>query len=395
MTTITNDELLELLTQLSSDDAVSDPVRQIAQFGMQKLIDAEATALIGAESYERTITRQRQRNGSRDKVLTSKTGDLRVKIPKLRTGSFFPALLKRRRRVDEALYAVIVEAYLKGISTRKMDDLARALGSDTGISKSEVSRICEQIDQQVQKFKTRKLEDSFPFMYVDATYLKCHEDGRIRSIALLVAVGIRADGTRQVLGFTTGHSENQQTWNMFFEQLIARGLSGVQLVVSDAHEGLKKAIVKHFQGAVWQRCRVHFMRNVLGCVPKRYQDQSSAWLKSIFAQPTKNKTYTTFDEAANEISKLSPTAGRLMDQAREDVLAFSSFPKIFWRQLWSTNMLERLNREIKQRSKVVSIFPNTSSIERLLGMILLEQDEEWSLRHYISQDKMTELEKQG
>src|SRR6195952_32896 len=260
--------LLELLAQLKLTD-VSDRIRMATESLYQQLIDAEATAFIGAAPFERTDARIAQRNGTRPRTLSTTAGDLSLSIPKLRQGSFFPALLERRRRVDQALYAVVMEAYLHGVSTRKVDDLVKALGADTGISKSEVSRICADLDQEIGQFRNRDLGAlEYPYVFLDATYCKARVNHRVVSQAVVVAFGVAADGRREVLGFDVGDSENEVFWTEFLRTLKARGLGGVRLVISDAHSGLKKAIGVAFQGAAWQRCRVHFLRNVLGVIPK-------------------------------------------------------------------------------------------------------------------------------
>lgn len=392
MTINSNDALLALFEQ-GNFSGGEDLTRQILEAGLQALIDAQTTAHLKAQRYERTGERVSQRNGSRDKLLTTKAGDVTLSLPKLRQGTFFPSVLEPRRRVDHALQAVVMEAYVNGVSTRKVDALVQALGSDVGISKSEVSRICQSLDEQVNEFKTRSLKErAYPFVYVDATYLKERKDHRIVSTALLVAVGVRDDGVLENLGFMVGDSENETTWSEFFTTLKERGLTGVQLVISDAHTGLKKAIQAQFQGCSWQRCSVHFMRNVLAKIPKKKQDAASAWLKTIFNQATTAKTRQAYDEAAQQLRLLSHNAGELLDEAREDVLAFLGFNRHHWRKIKSTNVLERLNREIKRRTRVVSIFPNESAIERLVGTILMEQHDEWSLRHYISTEKISHLE---
>jgi putative transposase len=277
--------LLDLLGELKLTD-VTDRIRVATETLYQELIDAEATAFIGAAPFERSGDRTTYRNGSRPRTLSTTAGDLDLKIPKLRAGSFFPALLERRRRVDQALFAVVMEAYVHGVSTRKVDDLVKALGADTGISKSEASRICTGLDEEVAEFRDRTLAaQDFPYVFLDATYCKARVGHRIVSQAIVVAVGVAADGRREVLGFDVGDSENEGFWTSFLRSLRTRGLSGVKLVMSDAHTGLKKAIGTVFQGAGWQRCRVHFMRNVLAVVPKGSQEMVASIIRTIFAQP--------------------------------------------------------------------------------------------------------------
>src|SRR5947208_9252518 len=281
-----NAALLEVLEAMQAA-GVEDRVRNAAQTIYQALIDAELTSVIGAGPWERTDARSAQRNGSRPRVLATTAGDLEVRIPKLRAGSFFPSLLERRRRVDQALFAVVMEAYLHGVSTRKVDDLVRALGADTGISKSEVSRICADLDEEVSAFRDRSLaEQPFPYVFLDATYCKARVDRRVVSQAVVVATGVAADGHREVLGFEVGDSEDGAFWTAFLRSLRTRGLTGVQLVISDAHAGLKNAIASVLLGAAWQRCRVHFLRNVLAAVPKGSAEMVAAAIRTIFAQPS-------------------------------------------------------------------------------------------------------------
>jgi putative transposase len=385
--------LLDLLGQLKLTD-VSDRIRAATETLYQQLIEAEATAFIGAAPFERSEARTTQRNGSRTRTLTTTAGDLNLKIPKLRNGSFFPALLERRRRVDQALYAVVMEAYLHGVSTRKVDDLVKALGADTGISKSEVSRICEDLDHEVGAFRDRDLSAmDYPYVFLDATYCKARVEHRVVSQAVVVAFGVAADGRREVLGFDVGDSENEGFWTAFLRSLKARGLDGVKLVISDAHSGLKKAIGTVFQGAAWQRCRVHFMRNVLSTVPKGSQDMVASIIRTAFAQPDAGHVNTQFDEVTRMLLKSHPKVAAMLDDARDDVLAFTGFPARHWRQVWSTNPMERVNKEIKRRTDVVGVFPNPAALLRLAGAVLVEQHDEWEAgdRRYLSEASMAEL----
>ncbi|MCW2135477.1 transposase [Arthrobacter sp. VKM Ac-2550] len=385
--------LLDLLGQLKLTD-VSDRIRTATETLYQQLIEAEATAFIGAAPFERSEARTTQRNGSRPRTLTTTAGDLNLKIPKLRNGSFFPALLERRRRVDQALYAVVMEAYLHGVSTRKVDDLVKALGADTGISKSEVSRICEDLDHEVAAFRDRDLSAmDYPYVFLDATYCKARVGHRVVSQAVVVAFGVAADGRREVLGFDVGDSENEGFWTAFLRSLKARGLDGVKLVISDAHSGLKKAIGTVFQGAAWQRCRVHFMRNVLSAVPKGSQDMVASIIRTAFAQPDAGHVNAQFDEVTRMLQKSHPKVAAMLGDARDDVLAFAGFPAKHWRQVWSTNPMERVNKEIKRRTDVVGVFPNPAALLRLAGAVLVEQHDEWEAgdRRYLSEASMAEL----
>ena len=327
-------------------------------------------------------------------MLTTTAGELDLKIPKLRAGTFFPALLERRRRIDQALFAVVMEAYLHGVSTRKVDDLVKALGADTGISKSEVSRICAGLDAEVAQFRDRSLSAlDFPYEFLDATYCKARVNHRIVSQAIVVAVGVAADGRREVLGFDVGDTENEGFWTAFLRSLKARGLGGVQLVMSDAHSGLKKAIGTVFQGASWQRCRVHFMRNVLSIVPKGSQDMVASIIRTIFAQPDREHIQKQFAEVTTMLARSHPKVAAMLDDARPDLLAFAGFPHRHWRQIWSTNPLERVNKEIKRRTDVVGVFPNPAALLRLAGSVLVEQHDEWEAgdRRYFSESSMLEL----
>lgn len=344
---IDHSSLLELLEALKAA-GVDDRIRLAAQNMYQALIDAEAEGVIGAGFWERTDNRTAIRNGSRPRTLSTTAGDLELRIPKLRTGSFFPSLLERRRRIDQALFAVIMEAYLHGVSTRKVDDLVKALGADTGISKSEVSRICKDLDAEVAAFRDRSLTDTtYPYVFLDATYCKARVNHRVVSQAIVVAVGVSADGRREVLGMDVGDSEDGAFWASFLRGLKTRGLGGVQLVISDAHAGLKAAIATVFIGAAWQRCRVHFMRNVLAVVPKGNAEMVAAAIRTIFAQPDAASVAEQFDDIATKLERMLPKVAAMMRDAKEDLLAFTGFPQAHWRQLWSTNPLERTNKELQ------------------------------------------------
>ena len=319
--------LLETLEVLKDAD-VGDRIRLATEKLYQELIDAEATAVIGAGPWQRSLERTAQRNGTRAKTLTTTAGDLELRIPKLRSGSFFPSLLERRRRVDQALFAVIMEAYLHGVSTRKVDDLVKALGADTGISKSEVSRICADLDDEVGAFRDRSLADqSFPYVFLDATYCKARVNHRVVSQAVVIATGVSADGHREVLGFDVGDSEDGAFWTAFLRSLKARGLTGVQLVISDAHEGLKTAIASVLIGSSWQRCRVHFMRNVLSRIPKGHGEMAAAAIRTIFAQPDAEHVREQFDTIATMLGRQLPVVETMLRDAESDLLAFTAFPE--------------------------------------------------------------------
>lgn len=383
-------DLSEVLEQLKNDDS-GDLVRQMVSFLYQALIDAEATEVVQAERHERTLTRTNQRNGTRPRVLTTKAGDVELKIPKLRKGSFFPSVLERRRRIDQALYAVVMEAYVHGVSTRKVDDLVGALGSDAGISKSEVSRICAQLDEEMVAFRERDLSHlGFVYLLCDATYVKARVAGRVVSRAVVVATGVAEDATREVLGIAIGDSEDAAFWTEFLQSLRARGLRGVQLVISDAHLGLKAAIAKVFPGASWQRCRVHFLRNVLVKVPRTQQSMVAAMIRTVFAQPDATHVERQVKEVAATMQRQFPIVTEMLEDASEDVTAFRHFPVNHWQKIWSTNSLERLNAEIKRRTNVVGIFPNDAAALRLITAVCVEAHDEWSVseRRYLSQESM-------
>lgn len=388
--------LSELLDALRVGDG-TDLVRELAQWALQQLIDVEAAERIGAGRYERSDDRVTHRNGTRAKTVSSKAGDLVVGIPKLRKGSFFPELLEPRRRIDQALYAVVMEAYVNGVSTRAVDDLVCAMGVEAGISKSEVSRICAGLDERVGAFRNRTLGHvAFPYVYLDATYVNVRDDalGQVVSRAVVIATGITADGAREVLGVDIGDSEDETLWTRFLRSLRDRGLSGVRLVISDAHAGLKASIRKCFTGASWQRCRVHYARNLLACVPKTHAEFVAAAFRSIFALGAKTELEARWDEVADTLAERFPKAAESMRTARTDVLAFCAFPPAHWRKIWSNNPLERLNKEVKRRSNVVGIFPNDAAVLRLIGAVLADQHDEWAIaRHYLSETSMAQLDK--
>jgi putative transposase len=384
--------LLEVLDALKAAD-VGDRVRQAAETVYQALIEAELTDTIGAALHERTDTRTNLRNGHRTRILSTTAGDLELRIPKLRTGSFFPSLLERRRRVDQALFAVVMEAYLHGVSTRKVDDLVKALGADSGISKSEVSRICADLDAEVGAFRDRSLADqAFPYVFLDATYCKARVNHHVVSQAVVIATGVRADGWREVLGFAVGDSEDGAFWTAFLRSLKARGLGGVQLVISDAHTGLKQAISAVLLGAAWQRCRVHFLRNVLAQVPKG-SEMVAAAIRTIFAQPDAAHVREQLGVIAGMLGRQSSKVETMLRDAAEDLLAFTSFPAAHWKKIWSTNPLERLNKEVKRRTDVVGVFPNPEAVLRLAGAVLVEAHDEWQAtdRRYLGETTMALL----
>jgi putative transposase len=386
--------LSELLDAFRAGEGV-DLIRDAVALVLQELIEVEATEHIGAARYERADSRVTERNGSRPRLLTTQAGDVGLRIPKLRKGSFFPSILEPRRRIDQALYAVVMEAYVQGVSTRAVDDLVDALGATSGIKKSEVSRICAGLDDTVAAFRSRRLDHiEFPYVYLDATYLHVRNSAsQVTSMAVVIATGITATGAREVLGVDVGDSEDEAFWRSFLRTLKARGLSGVRLVISDQHAGLVAALRRVFQGAAHQRCRVHFARNLLALVPKSHQDMVAAVFRTIFAQPNAEAVASTWDQVRDQLADRFPKIGVLMDDARAEVLAFSAFPRAHWTKIWSTNPLERLNKEVKRRARVVGIFPNEASVIRLVGAVLADVHDEWQAgdRRYLSEVSMALL----
>jgi transposase-like protein len=386
--------LSELLDAFRAGEGV-DLIRDSVRLVLQELIELEATEEIGAGRYERTDTRVTDRNGSRPRLLATQAGDVELRIPKLRKGSFFPSILEPRRRIDQALYAVVMEAYVQGVSTRAVDELVDALGVESGIKKSEVSRICATLDEIVGAFRTRRLDHvEFPYVYIDATYLHVrNQTGHVVSMAVVIATGITATGEREVLGLDVGDSEDEVFWRGFLRSLKSRGLGGVRLVISDAHAGLVAALGRVFQGAAHQRCRVHFARNLLALVPRSHQDMVAAVFRTIFAQPDPDTVATTWNHVRDQLAERFPKIGPLIDEANVEVLAFSAFPRAHWTKVWSTNPLERLNKEVKRRARVVGIFPNEASVIRLVGAVLADIHDEWqaSERRYLSEGSMALL----
>ena len=366
-------------------------LREMIGFAAQRLMELESEALCGAGHGERSADRRNQRNGYRDRDWETRAGTVELRIPKLRRGSYFPAFLEPRRLAEKALTAVVQEAYVQGISTRSVDDLVRAMGME-GISKSQVSRLCGEIDERVQTFLSRPIEGEWPYVWLDATYVKARRDHHIVSVAVIVAVGVNSDGRREVLGMAVGHSEAEPFWVEFLRSLARRGLRGVKLVISDAHEGLKAAITKILM-ATWQRCRVHFMRNALAYAGKTQRRIVSAWVGTAFAQDDAQAARKQWREVADQARPRVPKLAALMDDAETDVLAYMGFPAQHRAKLHSTNPLERLNGEIKRRSEVVGIFPNEAAVTRLIGALLLEQNDEWAVQRarYMSLETIAPL----
>ena len=390
MASLNSFAVLEWIRKIQGEEQI-DFLRELVQMFAQSLIDAEATQKVGANPYERTEERKTQRNGYREREWNTRLGTLDLKIPKLRQGSFFPSILEPRRRAEQTLAAVVQEAYVNGVSTRKVDDVVRALGLD-GISKSEVSRLCKQLDEEIQQFKGRPLEREYPYVWLDATFPKVREGGRVQRMAFVIAIGVTDTGEREVLGFDIGTSEDGAFWTEFLRGLKERGLRGVRLVISDAHLGLRQAISEVLTGAAWQRCKVNTRRNVLSQVPKKQQPMVAAIIRTIFAQPTQEAARGQRRRVVEELRGKFPKAMQILEAAEEDVLAFMALPGEHWRQICSTNPLERRGREMRRRMDVVGIFPNRESVLRLMGSILQEQHEEWMVsRRYFSLESMAKL----
>ena len=385
-------ELARRLTEV--DGTLASSIGEILGAALQEMTEAELTARIGAEPGERPPARTVQRNGHRPKLLSTPAGDIEVGIPKLRKGSFFPELLEPRRRIDRALWAVIMTAYITGTSTRKVDDLVKALGCDSGVSKSTVSRICADIDEDVTELRERRL-DGIPFVYLwlDATYLKVRENRRVISKAVVIATAVRGDGHREIVGVDIGDSENETFWTEFLRDLTDRGLSGVQLVISDAHRGLTAAIARVLQGSAWQRCRVHAMRNLLAAARHEHRQLIAALIRTVFAQPDHDRARAQLDDIVGQLEPFAPEVARRLADMADDLLAYTAFPPVHWPKIWSNNPIERLNREIKRRTNVVGIFPNAESVIRLVGALLVEINDDMTAsdRRYMAAGTLTSL----
>jgi putative transposase len=385
--------LFELLRKAMIEqdaDFLKEGVRVLSE----GLMEMEVQEHLGAAPHERTERRMGQRNGYRERSWDTRVGTVDLKVPRVRDSSYFPSLLEPRRKAEKAFAAVVQEAYVHGVSTRKVDELVKALGME-GISKSRVSELCKELDEEVERFRSRPLEGPYPYVWVDATYVKARQDGHVASTAVVIAVGVNGDtGEREILGLDVGPSEDGTFWTSFLRSLVARGLSGVRLVTSDSHQGLKRSVEAVLVGASWQRCRVHFMRNALSLVPKAAQQMAGATIRTVFAQPDARSAREQWRRVSEGFGSRFPRLSFLMDEAEEDVLCYSAFPQEHWQKIWSNNPLERVNKEVKRRTNVVGIFPNEAAVVRLVGAVLLEQHDEWQVaKRYFSLGSLAKLER--
>ena len=386
MTTKTTIALADLVEKGTDSDLLRDMIQYVAQ----RLMELDTEGLCAAAYAERSPERTNSRNGYRERLWQTRAGAVDLKIPKLRKGSYFPGFLEPRRAGEKALAAVIQEAYIQGVSTRSVDELVKAMGM-SGISKSQVSRLCTDIDERVNAFLNRPIEGDWPYLWIDATYMKVREAGRIVSVAVIIAVGVNTDGVREVLGMAVGPSEAEPFWTSFLRSLTRRGLRGVKLVIADSHEGLKAAAAKVLK-ATWQRCKVHFLRNALAHAGKGQRQMVLAMINTVFAQETLEAAIAQWRVVTDQLRSKFPKLAAMLDRSEPDVLAYMSFPKAHRTQIHSTNPLERLNAEIKRRTDVVGIFPNDAAITRLVGALLLEQSDEWSLqRRYMQLEGLQAL----
>ena len=368
-----------------------DFCKKAAEYFGQQVIDLEAEEVIGAKKYERTVTRKNQRNGSRKRTLETRVGEIDLEIPKLRKGSYFPSILEPRNRMEEALLTVVQEAYVQGISTRKMKKLFKAFGLP-GIDKSKVSRICKELNEMVQAFRERPLQASYPYIWLDAIVLKVRENHRVVNLSLAIAIGVDQQGERHIVGFELGAGESEAFWLEFLRSIKARGLEEVKLVISDAHSGLVSALSQALSGAAWQRCTVHFMRNVLSQISHKDKRQVADALKLIFEQPDHQTAQIYLEHLAAAMQTRWPKAVNMLLEAKEDILVYKTFPEEHHRSIHSVNPLERLNREIRRRTRVVGVFPDRSSVYRLVGTLLMNTDEDWRAgRRYMGKEGVEKI----
>ncbi len=383
---------LPIALRKSVEQSGPDVLRELMKVIVEKLMSEDANSLCGAPFGERSDERVNSRNGYRIRPWDTRLGSIDLQIPKLRRGSYFPDwLLEPRRRSEKALLAVVAEAYVLGVSTRRVERLMETLGL-TGISKSRVSEIAGELDEAVEAFRQRPLEGEFPYLWLDALEVRCREEGRIVNVSVVVATAVSGEGRREILGVDVFTREDGAAWLAFLRGLVARGLKGVKLTVSDAHAGLKNAIASVLPGSSWQRCRAHFVLNLLARVPKSAQAAVATMVRSVFAQPDAASVQAQFESVLRSLELRFPDAVELLDSAREELLAFTAFPKEHWRQIWSNNPQERLNKEIRRRTDVVGIFPNRQAIVRLVGALLAEQHDEWAIaRRYFSLESLAVL----
>jgi len=378
------DSLAWLRKQVEAAD--KDLLREMVKGMLETLMSSEVDAVCGAPYRTPSSERINHRNGYRERRWDTRVGTIDIAIPRVRKGSYFPEwLLQRRRRSERALVQVVTESYIRGISTRRVEGLIRTLGVQ-GMSKSQVSELAKELDGLVEGFRHRSLADGpYTFVWLDALTQRCREDGHVVNVVTVIATGVNGDGHREILGVDVFTSEDRAGWSSFLQELVARGLSGVKLVISDAHSGLKAAIAEELPGSAWQRCRAHFMSNLLNKVPKSAQDLVATMVRSIFAQPTDKEVWAQHKRVIEELENRFPDVAEMLSEAGEEILAFSVFPKSIWRQIWSNNPQERLNREVRRRTNVVGIFPNRKAIIRLVGAVLAEQNDEWMIsRRYMS-----------
>ncbi len=382
--------LLEELRK-SCNEGDIDFLRQGVKTLAEAIMELEVRDKTGADLHERSPDRSTYRNGYRQRTWDTRAGSVPLDIPRVRDGSYFPSLLEPRRRAEQALLSVLQEAYVLGVSTRKVENLVKSLGVGC-ISRSEVSRICSGLDEEIERWRQRPLLWRYPYLWLDATYIKVREVGRVINQAVIIAYGVNESGEREVIGLDVGPGEDSEFWKDFLRSLAARGLNGVVLVISDAHLGLREAISAVLAGTSWQRCRVHFMRNVLSRVPRSSQSMVSASIRTIFAQPDSASAHQQLKIVADNLANNFGAVTELLEETEDDLLSYTAFPIEHWPQLYSTNPLERLNREIKRRSNVVGIFPNRKAVIRLVGAVLMEQQDEWETgRRYFSQSSMRKV----
>lgn len=386
-TKVTPDEQILNVLQETHKDWLSDLARMMVQL----LMDVDVEQITKAKHGERTPERTTQRNGYRERMWTTRLGDILLRIPKLRQGTYYPPFLEPRRRSERALYSVLVEAYVQGISTRRMDRVCQEMGIQN-VDRNVVSRMTKVLGDEVDAFRKRRLEAAFPYLILDARYETVRHNGHMVKKAVLIAVGVRTDGHREVLGFSVGASESEALWKEFLDELVDRGLHGVMLVTSDAHKGLQRAVERTLLGASWQWCRVHFLRALLGRLPKQEQSPIAGLVKMIFSHNDIDAARKSLREVVTMLERSRPALARFVETAEPHILAYMTFPNTHWTKLHSTNMIERLMRTIKARTRVVSIFTDDDSLVRLVGAILIEENDEWTeAKRYISEQEMGKL----